>query len=54
MFVRLHLSRRYLGVLGWACHSSYRKKCKIGGLPSRLAWGKIDTLFPKITRRLEV
>jgi hypothetical protein len=30
-----------------ACHSSYKGKHKIGGLPSRSTWAKSKTLSPK-------
>jgi hypothetical protein len=47
-FMRTHLSRKKLDMVGHACHFSYNRKCQIGGSLSRLAWVKKDeTLFPK-------
>jgi hypothetical protein len=46
-FVRPHLDGKTVGMVACTCPSSYSGKLKIGGLQSRLAWAKIETLSPK-------
>jgi hypothetical protein len=52
---RLHLNGKKLGVMAYTCHSSKDRKCKIGGLWSRLAWAKDKTtLFPNKPEQKEL
>jgi hypothetical protein len=40
MFVRPHLDGKKLGMVAHVCHPSYSRKCKIGGLLSRMEWAR--------------
>jgi hypothetical protein len=51
--MRPHHNRKKLRMVACTCHPSYKTKCKIGRLQSRLAWAKSDILSPKITRAKE-
>jgi hypothetical protein len=46
-FVKHHLTTKKLDVVVCVCHPSYCGKLKIGGLGSKVAWTKSETLFPK-------
>jgi hypothetical protein len=46
-FMRSHLNKQKLGMVVCNCHPSYRRKQKIKGSLSRLAWVKNQNLFQK-------